>query len=116
MASYEDRQNELNSHREEDRARATEVAYAQLRQRAINVTGDESSDELATLLAAVERFEEAVSSIGGDRMIHSLDTDQPDDRALVLPQHRRGEPLAEYTQRVFDAADAVLARRGAEPS
>lgn len=111
MPSYEERQNELNPHRDEDRARATEVAYAQLRQRGIDVTGNESSDDLATLLAAVERFEEAVSSIGGDRMVHSLDTDQHDDDTLVLPQHRKGEPLGAYAQRVFDGADALLRRR-----
>ena len=88
MASYEDRQNELNPHRDADRARATEVAYAQLRQRGLDVSDEESSDDMATLLSAVERFEEAVSSIGGDRMVHSLDTDEHEDESLVLP--RRG--------------------------
>ena len=111
MPSYEDRQNELNPHRGEDRARATEVAYAQLRQRGIEIDGDESSDDLATLLSAVERFEEAVSSIGGDRMVHSLDTDQHDDESLVLPQRRADERIANYARRVYDATDRVLARR-----
>ena len=111
MPSYEDRQNALNPHRDEDRARATEVAYAQLRQRGVDVEGDESSADLATLLSAVERFEEAVSSIGGDRMIHSLDTDQHDDESLVLPRRRADERVADYARRVFDAADRVLARR-----
>ena len=86
MPSYEDKQSELNPHRDADRARATEVAYAQLRQRGIEVSDAEASDDLATLLSAVERFEEAVSSIGGDRMVHSLDTDEHDDESLVLPQ------------------------------
>ena len=112
MPSYEDRQSELNPHRDADRARATEVAYAQLRQRGIDVRDDESSDDLATLLSAVERFEEAVSSIGGDRMVHSLDTDQHDDEALVLPRRRGDEGVGEYARRVYDAADRVLARRG----
>ena len=111
MPSYEDRQNELNAHRDEDRARATEVAYAQLRRRGIDVDGEESSDDLATLLSAVERFEEAVSSIGGDRMVHSLDTDQHDDETLVLPQRRGDERVADYAQRVYDAAERVLEKR-----
>ena len=111
MPSYEDRQNQLNPHRDADRARATEVAYAQLRQRGIAVSDAESSDDLATLLSAVERFEEAVSSIGGDRMVHSLDTDQHDDEALVLPQRRADERVADYARRVYDAADGLLNRR-----
>ena len=111
MPSYEDRQNELNPHRDADRARATEVAYAQLRQRGIDVNDDASSDDLATLLSAVERFEEAVSSIGGDRMVHSLDTDQHDDESLVLPQRRGDERVGDYAQRVYDAAERVLEKK-----
>ena len=79
MPSYEDRQSELNPHRDADRARATEVAYAQLRQRGLDVSDEESSDDLATLLSAVERFEVAVSWSGGDLLVHSLDTDQQHD-------------------------------------
>ena len=111
MPSYEDRQNELNPHRDADRARATEVAYAQLRQRGIDVGDDEPSDDMATLLSAVERFEEAVSSIGGDRMVHSLDTDQHDDESLVLPQRRGDERVADYAGRVYDAAERVLGKK-----
>ena len=111
MPNYEDRQSELNPHRDADRARATEVAYAQLRQRGIAVTDAESSDDLATLLSAVERFEEAVSSIGGDRMVNSLDTDQHDDEALVLPRRRGDERVADYARRVYDAAERVLERK-----
>ena len=111
MPSYEDRQSELNPHRDADRARATEVAYAQLRQRGLDVSDDEPSDDLATLLSAVERFEEAVSSIGGDRMVHSLDTDQHDDESLVLPRRRADEGVADYARRVYDAAERVLERK-----
>ena len=111
MPSYEDRQNELNQHRDADRARATEVAYAQLRQRGLDVSDEEPSDDLATLLSAVERFEEAVSSIGGDRMVHSLDTDQHDDESLVLPRRRGDEGVADYARRIYDAAERVLERK-----
>ena len=111
MPSYEDRQSELNPHRDADRARATEVAYAQLRQRGLEVSDDEGSDDLATLLSAVERFEEAVSAIGGDRMVHSLDTDQHDDESLVLPRRRGDESVADYARRVYDAAERILERK-----
>jgi hypothetical protein len=111
MPSYEDRQSELNPHRDADRARATEVAYAQLRQRGIEVGDADSSDDLATLLSAVERFEEAVSSVGGDRMVHSLDTDEHEDESLVLPRRRGDETVGDYARRVYDAAERVLERK-----
>jgi len=111
MPSYEDKQSDLNPHRDADRARATEVAYAQLRQRGIEVSEDEGSDDLATLLSAVERFEEAVSAVGGDRMVNSLDTDGHDDESLVLPRRRADERVGDYARRVYDGADAVLRRR-----
>ena len=101
---YEDRQTELNPHRAEDRDRASEVAYSQLRQRGVHVDGSEPAGELATLLSAVERFEEVVSSLGADRMTNSLDTDDPDDKALVLPQRRADESVADYAERVQAAA------------
>ncbi len=107
----EERDQDLNPHRDEDRARATEVAYAQLRQRGIDVGDDEPSDDMATLLSAVERFEEAVSSIGGDRMVNSLDTDGHDDESLVLPRRRGDERVADYARRVYDAAERLLERR-----
>jgi hypothetical protein len=108
---YEERQTELNPHRGEDRDRATEVAYSQLRQRGVNVDGSEPAADLATLVSAVERFEEVVSSLGADRMTNSLDTDDPDDTALVLPQRHADESVADYADRV-QAAAARLAGEG----
>jgi hypothetical protein len=106
-----ERDQELNPHGDDDRAHANSVAAAQLRQRGIDVDEDESGDELATLLSSVERFESAVSSIGGDRMVNSLDTDEHEDESLVLPQRRADERLADYTARVARAADAIERRR-----
>ena len=104
---YEQRQSELNPHRAEDRDRASEVAYAQLRQRGVDVDGSEPAEELATLLSAVERFEEMVSAVGGDRMTNSLDTDDPDDDAFVLPQRREDEKLTAYADRIMAAAEKL---------
>ena len=36
------------------------MAYSQLRQRGVNVTGEEPADDLASLVETVERFEGAV--------------------------------------------------------
>jgi hypothetical protein len=110
-----DRDQELNPHRDADRDRASVVAVSQLRQRGIDVDEGESSDALATLLSAVERFESAVSALGGDRMVHSLDTDEHDDESLVLPRRRADEGVGDYARRVAQAADGLTQRRGAGP-
>jgi hypothetical protein len=107
---YEDRQHELNPHRDEDQQRAADVAYSQLRQRGVDVTGDEPTEQLARLLEAVERFEQAVSALGADRMTNAPDTNDPDDARLVLPARHADESLAAYAPRVREAADRLLAR------
>ena len=109
----DDRDQDLNPHRDADRARASSVAASQLRHRGIDVDERESSDELAALLSAVERFESAVSALGGDRMVNSLDTDEHDDEALVLPRRRGDESLTAYAARVTQAAEKLASRRGA---
>lgn len=107
-APAEARQQALNPHRDEDRAHAAEMAYAQLRQRSVNVSGDEPAEELAQLLEAVERFEIAVSSVGGDRMTNAPDSADPDDRALVLPPRNDGEDAGAYAERVSVAAARIM--------
>lgn len=109
-ADSEARQQDLNPHRDDDRAHAAAMAYAQLRQRSVNVTGDEPAEELAQLLEAVERFELAVSSVGGDRMTNAPDSTDPDDRRLVLPPRCDGESAAGYASRVSDAAAHIMSR------
>ena len=108
--SPEERDQALNPHRDDDRRRASAVAASQLRHRGIDVDESESSDELAALVSAVERFESAVSALGGDRMVNSLDTDEHDDESLVLPARRGDESLADYRGRVEAAAERLTKR------
>ena len=110
----ESRQQALNPHRDEDRQRAADVAYSQLRQRGVDVTGDEDPDALADILESVERFENAVSMLGADRMTNAPDSAQPDDRRLVLPARLDGENPATYARRVRSAADAIQSRAPAD--
>ena len=105
---YEEHQHDLNPHRDEDQRRAADVAYAQLRQRGVSVTGDESPDDLARVLEAVERFEQAVSALGADRMTNAPDTNGPDEARLVIPARRDDEALPGYVQRVRAAADRLM--------
>ena len=103
----DDRDQDLNPHRDADRARASSVAASQLRHRGIDVDERESSDDMAAVLSAVERFETAVSALGGDRMVNSLDTDQHEDESLVLPRRRADESLTAYATRVTRAAEKL---------
>ena len=104
---FEERQEALNPHREEDRAHAAEMAYSQLRQRGIQVTGEENAEDLASLLEAVERFEAAVSALGGDRMTNAPDSAQPDDPRLVIPVRSDDERVTDYTRRVERATEEL---------
>ena len=85
---------------------AAEVAD-RLRRRGVAVTGGESSDDLADLLSAVERFEAVVESHGGDLMVDDLKSPQPDDRHFVLPRREHAESIRAYISRIDQAADGL---------
>lgn len=85
---------------------AAEVAD-RLRRRGVAVTGGESSDDLADLLSAVERFEAVVESHGGDLMVDDLKSPQPDDRHFVLPRRERAESIRAYISRIDQATDGL---------
>ncbi len=112
---FEERQQELNPHRDEERDHAADMAYSQLRQRGINVTGEENALDLATLLEAVERFEAAVSALGGDRMTNAPDSNQPDDPRLVIPSRRDDEGVRDYVRRIDEATERLGAGTGGAP-
>ena len=105
--SFEESQRALNPHRDDDVRRATQSVVAQLVQRGIEASEREDSDQLASLLSAVERFETAVAARGGDSMTNAPDSRRPDNRAFVLPRRHADETLEAYTQRVGEAADAL---------
>jgi thymidine phosphorylase len=102
--SFEADQRDLNPHRDEERRHATDIIEAQLRQRGIAVTGDESSDDAADLLSAVERFERVVSALGGDRFVNDPRSQDPEDKRLVIPARKDGENARDYAGRILEAA------------
>src|SRR5437016_3522038 len=76
---YEEFERTLDPHRaEEQRAAAAQVS-ARLRDRGIGVASDESPEALADLLDAVERFEAAVKTHGGDLNVDRINSAKPDD-------------------------------------
>lgn len=102
--SWEDFQRELDPDRDVERDRVTAAVAAKLESRGVALTGRESSDQLADILTAVERFEAAVSELGGDRMINDPDSSNPQDPAFVLPARAVDESPGQYSDRVLRAA------------
>lgn len=84
------------------KAVAAEVAD-RLRRRGIAVSETERPEDLADILSAVERFEAAVESHGGDLMVDDLKSSRPDDPHFVLPPRAHGEPLQDYVTRIKEA-------------
>jgi hypothetical protein len=110
--SFEEIQRDLNPHRDADVRRAAETIVGQLHQKGVEVTVDEDSDELASLLSAVERFESAVEARGGDSMLNTPSSRRPENRAFVVPRRNADESVAAYIERVNAAAAALESGAG----
>jgi len=92
---------------------AAEVT-SRLRSRGITVTGADRPEDLADLLSAVERFEAAVESHGGDLMVDDLKSSRPDDRHFVVPRRAQGDSARTYITRI-DEATVRLQRHPQRP-
>jgi hypothetical protein len=108
---YEERQELLDPHRLEERDRVVQDLVARLDARGVTLSGTETSDEVGLLIEAIERFETAVASRGGDLFVDTGDPSQPDDPRFVLPKRRDDESVAEYLGRVDEATLQILKRR-----
>lgn len=106
--SWEARQEALDPGREEERRSVSSSVAATLRVRGVDLTGDESSEQLVEMLDAVERFEAAVSEAGGDRMINDPDSSNPQEEAFVLPRRSADESPYDYAERVQRAARRIV--------
>ena len=103
----------LNPHRDEDVERATHASADRLRERGVRMFDDETPEEVVTLLEAVERFELAVQTHGGDLMVDEPPAGhdpEPDDPEFVIPPRNDGEPAAAYIERV-EAATVRIHQR-----
>lgn len=105
--SFESEQRDLNPHRDEERRHATDIIEAQLRQRGIRIVGDESSEDAADLLSAVERFENAVEALGGDRFVNDPRSHDPENKRMVIPRREDDESARAYTARILEAASRL---------
>ena len=105
--SSEQRSEMLDPHRREDRKDAATEITGRLLQKGIEVSDSEDPSLLADLLSAVERFEAAVESRGGDLMVNSPTSIDPQNPDFVVPARNADEALEAYIRRIDSAAAAL---------
>ena len=97
--------------RDDELQRVSREVSNRLGELGIWLSGDESPGDLAQVQDAVERFELAVESRGGDLMVDEGPegrTTQPDDPSFGLPRRRADESINAYVDRLADATAEVL--------
>jgi hypothetical protein len=100
----------VNPLRDEQRQHIRDELEAWLRHRYVPVFGTETDDEVLSLVNALERFEASVIAAGGDLMIDSPESSEPEHPEFTLPKRRDDETPDAYVARVHLAADRVAAR------
>ncbi len=105
--SSEQRSEMLDPHRREERKSAATEITGRLFQKGIDVSDSEDPSTLADLLSAVERFEAAVEKRGGDLMVNTPSSSDPQNPDFVVPAKEAGETLDAYIGRI-DVATAAL--------
>jgi len=92
---------------DEERRRIVEEISSRLRRNGVQLTGKESSEELAELEEAVEQFERMVERAGGDLMVDEPVSGgspiAPDEPDFVLPARKQSESVSAYIKRIHDA-------------
>lgn len=108
MHAPSDRPEQLNDmldpHRKEEIAGAALEVSGRLLQKGVDVSSDEDPGDLADLLSAVERFERAVINRGGDLMVNTPTSADPQDPAFVLPVRRADESIRDYMEHINEAS------------
>ena len=62
---------------------------------------------MADLLSAIDEFEAAVERAGGDPMVDSPDSSEPERPEFVLPHPHDDESVATYIRRVNSAIERL---------
>lgn len=92
-----------DSIRREERASLHTELLARLEQKGVQLAARASDADLADLLSAIDLFESAVESSGGDLMVDSPDSSDPERPEWVLPHPHADESVATYIRRVNSA-------------
>ena len=99
-----------NALRDEQRRHVRDELEAWLRHRYVPLSGAETDDEVLSMVNAIERFEGAVMAAGGDLMVDSIESSEPEHPEFIVPRRRDDETPDAYVARVHFAADRVSAR------
>ncbi len=97
--------------RSDERERVREELEGRLMNGGVLLTGSENDEQIVDLANALEAFELARSRLGGDSMVNSRESSQPDDERLVLPLRRDDDSVDRYVARVRMATDQLRALR-----
>lgn len=103
----EQRSEMLDPHRREERSGAATEITGRLLQKGIEVSDTEDPSTLADLLSAVERFESAVEKQGGDLMVNTPTSTDPQNPDFVVPSRKADETLEAYMGRIDAATEAL---------
>jgi len=98
---------ELDRHRASEQRDALTEALDRLDMRGVDAS-DGSLEAVVDLLEAVEAFERAVIAAGGDLMLDTPPSTQPDDPRFVLPRRSGDESILDFTKRVRAATSQLL--------
>jgi hypothetical protein len=94
-----------------DEVRGAQMEIAsRLRSAGIDIDDRTEPEALESLLDAVEAFEAAVQSQGGDLMVDEPPrggTSEPDDPRFSLPQRTADDTVESYRERILAAANAL---------
>lgn len=99
---------------ERDLTRVSDELAARLRARGVAVHDDDSTDAIVALVEAVEAFESAVESHGGDLMMDeppARHAGQPDDPHFLIPARGDDESFAQYRDRLVAATAAIRSHK-----
>lgn len=94
--------------------RVSEEVAGRLATLGIELTGRETPDEVTRISDAVDRYEAAVLSRGGDLMMDEPppgSPPQPDDPHFALPSRNAGESVSSYLTRLERVTENVLRHR-----
>ena len=100
-------EDEINPHRIEERRHVRDELEARLRDRDVEVTGDETDEQILAIVEAVEAFEARRAQLGGDSFTNTMQSSDPDEERLVLPQRHDDETVDGYVRRIREATESL---------
>lgn len=100
-------EDERNPHRAEERRRTRDELESRLRERRIELAGDESDEDVVLLTNAVEMFEDRLAQLGEDSFVNTPESSEPDDATLVVPRRTADESATAYAARIIAAAERM---------